>query len=74
MEESSWHQVYQQEKTIDRLIYANSYASSLTGPYIENSHSVNISAQEGSHAYFPCIVKRLGSKSVSVAMLMFIVY
>jgi len=31
----------------------------------EDFHPVNISAQNGSHAYLPCVVKRLGSKSVS---------
>ena len=35
----------------------------------EDFHPANISAQDGSHAYLPCIVKRLGSKSVRKRML-----
>lgn len=48
----------------ERYAYVG-YGSSYSGPYIESPLTANISAQDGGHAYIPCTVKRLGSKSVS---------
>jgi len=57
LDDSSW-------QMREPLTYVG-FDTSYSGPYIEDFHPANISAQDGSHAYLPCIVKRLGSKSVS---------
>lgn len=46
-----------------RLAYAD-VAPSYAGAYIEAPASTRVVAQNGSHAYLPCSVKRLGSKLV----------
>ena len=63
----SWKQ--QQEQPTDKYVaYVGAYGPSYSGPYIEHPASTNISAQDGGHAYIPCTVKRLGSKSVSLTI------